>query len=41
VEREDVKTEDTLGKESLEQSRRKECERDDVVEEPKEGVVCG
>jgi tRNA-dihydrouridine synthase 1 len=41
VEREDVKTEVTLGKESLEQSRRKECERDDVVEEPKEGVVCG
>jgi tRNA-dihydrouridine synthase 1 len=41
VEREDLKTEQTLEKESLTQSQKKERKRDDVVEEPKEGVVCG
>jgi tRNA-dihydrouridine synthase 1 len=41
VEKEDAKTGETLGKESLEQSEKKDEEQGDVVEEPKEGVVCG
>jgi tRNA-dihydrouridine synthase 1 len=41
VEKEDVNTGETLGKESLEQSEKKNHEQGDVVEEPKEGVVCG
>jgi tRNA-dihydrouridine synthase 1 len=35
------KTGEVLGKESLEQSEKKDGEKGDVVEEPKEGVVCG
>jgi tRNA-dihydrouridine synthase 1 len=41
VEKEDAKTGEPLGKESLEQSEKKDGEMGDVVEEPKEGVVCG
>jgi tRNA-dihydrouridine synthase 1 len=41
VEKEDLATGETLGKESLEQSERKEGGQGDIVEEPKEGVVCG
>jgi tRNA-dihydrouridine synthase 1 len=41
VEKEDVTTGEALGNESLEQSERKEGEQGGVVEEPKEGVVCG
>lgn len=41
VEKEDGKTGEVLGTESLEQSERKEEKGLDVVEEPKEGMVCG
>ncbi|KAH7406892.1 hypothetical protein DE146DRAFT_408244 [Phaeosphaeria sp. MPI-PUGE-AT-0046c] len=41
VEKEDEKTGKVLGKESLEESEKKEGKGADVVEEPKEGMVCG
>jgi tRNA-dihydrouridine synthase 1 len=41
VEKEDVRTGEVLGQESLKQSELEESEKEDVVEEPKEGVVCG
>lgn len=41
IETDDAKTGEVLSKESLEQSERKQGESGDVVEEPKEGVVCG
>ncbi|KAF1914725.1 hypothetical protein BDU57DRAFT_302789 [Ampelomyces quisqualis] len=41
IEKESAKIGEVLGKESLEQSERKDSESGGVVEEPKEGVVCG
>jgi tRNA-dihydrouridine synthase 1 len=41
VEKKDVQTGESLGQESLEVSEKKETEGKDVVEEPREGVVCG
>lgn len=41
VQKESLETEEVLGKETLEQSERKDGETRDVVEIPKEGVVCG
>jgi tRNA-dihydrouridine synthase 1 len=41
VEEKDEKTGESLGKESLEESEKKDEKGEGVVEEPREGVVCG
>jgi tRNA-dihydrouridine synthase 1 len=41
IEREDVKTGEIVGEESLEESEKRSGKKDGVVEEPKDGVVCG